>query len=96
VLVQGPSSPLNTPGGICATERGHGQVTALAGITAAVGTIAHRRAGRRILKIIAAATGVGLLTGFCGVEGWFVIVPALVPVIAVAGYSLIRSLPGLV
>jgi uncharacterized membrane protein YfcA len=33
---------------------------------------------RRILKIIAAATGVGLLTGFFGVGGGFVIVPALV------------------
>jgi uncharacterized membrane protein YfcA len=33
---------------------------------------------RRGLKIIAAATGVGLLTGFFGVGGGFVIVPALV------------------
>ena len=32
---------------------------------------------RRGLKIIAAATGVGLLTGFFGVGGGFVIVPAL-------------------
>jgi hypothetical protein len=36
---------------------------------------------RRILKIIAAATGVGLLTGFFGVGGGFVIVPALVLVL---------------
>ena len=35
-------------------------------------------AARRGLKIIAAATGVGLLTGFFGVGGGFVIVPALV------------------
>jgi hypothetical protein len=33
---------------------------------------------RRGLKIITAATGVGLLTGFFGVGGGFVIVPALV------------------
>jgi uncharacterized protein len=33
---------------------------------------------RRSLKIIAAATGVGLLTGFFGVGGGFVVVPALV------------------
>jgi uncharacterized protein len=33
---------------------------------------------RRSLKITAAATGVGLLTGFFGVGGGFVIVPALV------------------
>src|SRR5438477_6188942 len=33
---------------------------------------------RRTLKIIVAATGVGLLTGFFGVGGGFVIVPALV------------------
>jgi uncharacterized membrane protein YfcA len=33
---------------------------------------------RRVLKIIVAATGVGLLTGFFGVGGGFVIVPALV------------------
>ena len=33
---------------------------------------------RQGLKIIAAATGVGLLTGFFGVGGGFVIVPALV------------------
>ena len=37
--------------------------------------------GRRILKITAAATGVGLLTGFFGVGGGFVIVPALVLVL---------------
>lgn len=41
-----------------------------------------RRAGapavRQALKIVAAATGVGLLTGFFGVGGGFVIVPALV------------------
>jgi uncharacterized membrane protein YfcA len=37
--------------------------------------------GRRVLKIIAAATGVGLLTGFFGVGGGFVIVPALVLVL---------------
>jgi uncharacterized protein len=36
---------------------------------------------RRILKIIAAATGVGLLTGFFGVGGGFVIVPVLVLVL---------------
>jgi len=36
---------------------------------------------RRGLKIIAAATGVGLLTGFFGVGGGFVIVPALVLVL---------------
>ena len=36
---------------------------------------------RRTLKIIAAATGVGLLTGFFGVGGGFVIVPALVLVL---------------
>ena len=36
---------------------------------------------RRILKITAAATGVGLLTGFFGVGGGFVIVPALVLVL---------------
>jgi len=35
-------------------------------------------AARQGLKIIAAATGVGLLTGFFGVGGGFVIVPALV------------------
>lgn len=33
---------------------------------------------RQVLKIAAAATGVGLLTGFFGVGGGFVIVPALV------------------
>ena len=33
---------------------------------------------RRGLKVVAAATGVGLLTGFFGVGGGFVIVPALV------------------
>ena len=36
---------------------------------------------RRVLTIIAAATGVGLLTGFFGVGGGFVIVPALVHVL---------------
>ena len=46
----------------------------------------HVRAGestivRRVLKIIAAATGVGMLTGFFGVGGGFVIVPALVLVL---------------
>jgi uncharacterized protein len=35
-------------------------------------------ATRRALKVAAAATGVGLLTGFFGVGGGFVIVPALV------------------
>ena len=35
-------------------------------------------AARQRLKIVAAATGVGLLTGFFGVGGGFVIVPALV------------------
>lgn len=35
-------------------------------------------AGRRAVKIVAAATAVGLLTGFFGVGGGFVIVPALV------------------
>lgn len=35
-------------------------------------------AARRALKVAAAATGVGLLTGFFGVGGGFVIVPALV------------------
>lgn len=34
--------------------------------------------GRQVLKVAAAATGVGLLTGFFGVGGGFVIVPALV------------------
>jgi uncharacterized membrane protein YfcA len=34
--------------------------------------------GRRAFKVAAAATGVGLLTGFFGVGGGFVIVPALV------------------
>ena len=38
------------------------------------GTVAVRRG----LKVVAAATGVGLLTGFFGVGGGFVIVPALV------------------
>jgi uncharacterized membrane protein YfcA len=41
----------------------------------------HRRRGvtaRQALKVAAAATGVGLLTGFFGVGGGFVIVPALV------------------
>jgi len=41
----------------------------------------HRRGGvtaRQPLKVAAAATGVGLLTGFFGVGGGFVIVPALV------------------
>ena len=33
---------------------------------------------RQALKVAAAATGVGLLTGFFGVGGGFVIVPALV------------------
>jgi uncharacterized membrane protein YfcA len=33
---------------------------------------------RQVLKVAAAATGVGLLTGFFGVGGGFVIVPALV------------------
>ena len=33
---------------------------------------------RQGLKVVAAATGVGLLTGFFGVGGGFVIVPALV------------------
>jgi uncharacterized protein len=36
------------------------------------------RAARQGLKVAAAATGVGLLTGFFGVGGGFVIVPALV------------------
>ncbi len=36
------------------------------------------RVAGRVLKIAAAATGVGLLTGFFGVGGGFVIVPALV------------------
>jgi uncharacterized protein len=36
---------------------------------------------RRALKVAAAATGVGLLTGFFGVGGGFVIVPALVLVL---------------
>ena len=36
---------------------------------------------RRVLKILAAAAGVGLLTGFFGVGGGFVIVPALVLVL---------------
>ena len=35
-------------------------------------------AARRAIKVTAAATGVGLLTGFFGVGGGFVIVPALV------------------
>jgi len=46
-------------------------------------SVARRRPGgtaaaRQGLKIVAAATGVGLLTGFFGVGGGFVIVPALV------------------
>lgn len=35
-------------------------------------------ARRRVLRTVAAATGVGLLTGFFGVGGGFVVVPALV------------------
>jgi hypothetical protein len=34
--------------------------------------------GRRVVKVVVAATAVGLLTGFFGVGGGFVIVPALV------------------
>ena len=46
-------------------------------------SVAGRRPGgtaavRQSLKVVAAATGVGLLTGFFGVGGGFVIVPALV------------------
>ncbi len=49
-------------------------------------SVAGRRPGgtaavRRGLKVVAAATGVGLLTGFFGVGGGFVIVPALVLVL---------------
>jgi len=66
----------------------------IVGITATAGMAAHRQAGRvrlapaghpsrtaavrRGLKVVAVATGVGLLTGFFGVGGGFVIVPALV------------------
>ena len=51
-------------------------------------------AARRGLKIAAAATGVGLVTGFFGVGGGFVIVPALVlalgfPMPAAVGTSLL-------
>jgi uncharacterized protein len=66
------------------------------------------QAAWRVLTVAAAATGVGLLTGFFGVGGGFVIVPALVlalgfemPItvaftvllIAVAAYTLSRALP---
>jgi uncharacterized membrane protein YfcA len=46
--------------------------------TAAGGRRGGAQAARRALKIAAAATVVGLLTGFFGVGGGFVIVPALV------------------
>jgi uncharacterized membrane protein YfcA len=45
---------------------------------AAAGERLSSTAARRALKVAAAATGVGLLTGFFGVGGGFVIVPALV------------------
>jgi uncharacterized membrane protein YfcA len=55
---------------------------------------AARRGGRQPLLIAAAATGVGLITGFFGVGGGFVIVPALVLILgfdmpAAAGTSLV-------
>lgn len=50
--------------------------------------------GRHLLLVAAAATGVGLITGFFGVGGGFVVVPALVLVLgfdmpAAAGTSLV-------
>jgi uncharacterized membrane protein YfcA len=45
---------------------------------AVITPLVHAGAGRRAAKVILAATGVGLLTGFFGVGGGFVIVPALV------------------
>ncbi len=45
---------------------------------AAVAALAPRIDALTIVKVVAAGTGVGLLTGFFGVGGGFVIVPALV------------------
>lgn len=55
---------------------------------------AGRRGGRHPLLVAGAATGVGLITGFFGVGGGFVIVPALVLILgfdmpAAAGTSLV-------
>lgn len=49
---------------------------------------------RRVLRLLTAATGVGLLTGFFGVGGGFLVVPALVlvlglPMTMAAGTSLV-------
>jgi uncharacterized membrane protein YfcA len=47
-------------------------------LSAVPGTTRPRPAGRRPLVLISTATGVGLVTGFFGVGGGFVVVPALV------------------
>ncbi len=49
--------------------------------TAPAATAQQPRAGRHPVLVAAAATGVGLITGFFGVGGGFVIVPALVLVL---------------
>jgi uncharacterized membrane protein YfcA len=43
---------------------------------------AERRAPRRVVKIVACALGIGFMTGFLGVGGGFLVVPALVIALA--------------
>jgi uncharacterized membrane protein YfcA len=87
---QGPPAPRRAaaPGDLGASPLRGGAITATldkpaAAVLAPGRPVAWPRprgpaAVRRGLKIITAATGVGLLTGFFGVGGGFVIVPALV------------------
>jgi uncharacterized membrane protein YfcA len=87
---QGPPAPRRAaaPGDLGASPLRGGAITATldkpaAAVLAPGRPVAWPRPGgpaavRRGLKIITAATGVGLLTGFFGVGGGFVIVPALV------------------
>ena len=70
VTVGGTASPSAVPAGTLATDRIDAELHAT--------TVAPRWYARSFVKIILTGLGVGFLTGFFGVGGGFVIVPALV------------------
>lgn len=89
MLVKGQSSAQQTDGAVADATDGDvpatgGQVAATGGDTETVGATAvrqaavrHRSAVRRIAKVVGAGSVVGFLTGFLGVGGGFLVVPAL-------------------
>jgi len=96
----GPGRPATAVAAAGAGPALAGPARPSAGASAAAGAAglarlaARRGLSREVLVVLAAATGVGLITGFFGVGGGFVVVPALVLVLrfdlpAAAGTSLV-------